>query len=61
MHIKKTDEPLDGVKCVVNTCHYHVPGDHCSASKIEIQPKNAQSTEDTDCATFKPNNGSFQG
>lgn len=55
MSINKTDEPLDGVKCVVNTCHYHVLGDQCSATKIEIQPRNASSTEETDCATFRPN------
>lgn len=55
MSINKTDEPLDGVKCVVNTCHYHVLGDQCSAAKIEIQPRNASSTEETDCATFTPN------
>ncbi|HSH35198.1 DUF1540 domain-containing protein [Schnuerera sp.] len=61
MHIEKTNEPLHGVKCVVNTCHYYIPGDYCSAAKIEIQPRNATSTEETDCATFKPENGSMQG
>lgn len=55
MQVDKKNEALDGVKCVVNTCHYHVPGDQCSAAKIEIQPRNASSTEETDCATFKPN------
>lgn len=59
---KKTENPLDRVKCVVNTCQYHMPGDLCCASKIEIQPRNAQSTEETDCGTFKPNDdGSLQG
>ncbi|MGB7605518.1 MAG: DUF1540 domain-containing protein [Lutisporaceae bacterium] len=52
--VDKTQESLSGVKCVVNTCHYYVQGDHCSASRIEIQPKNASNTEDTDCATFAP-------
>ncbi|CCQ98601.1 conserved hypothetical protein [[Clostridium] ultunense Esp] len=60
MSIEKTNQPLDGVKCVVNTCHYYVYGDHCSAAKIEIQPRNATSTEETDCATFRPDNGSMQ-
>ncbi len=60
MSIEKTNQPLDGVKCVVNTCHYYVHGDHCSAAKIEIQPRNATSTEETDCATFRPDNGSMQ-
>lgn len=54
MHTDKNKEPLDGVKCVVNTCHYHVLGDQCSATKIEIQPRNASTTEETDCATFRP-------
>mgnify|MGYP003777742849 FL=1 len=48
-------EPLDGVKCIVNTCHYHLLGDMCGANKIEIQPRNASNSEETDCATFRPN------
>lgn len=47
-------EALDGVKCVVNTCHYYKDGDHCTANKIEIRPRNAESSEETDCATFEP-------
>ncbi|MEW8973917.1 MAG: DUF1540 domain-containing protein [Tissierellaceae bacterium] len=47
-------EVIQGVKCVVNTCHYHHPGDLCSAGTIEISPRNASSTEETDCNTFKP-------
>lgn len=54
MRIEKTNKNLDGVKCVVNTCHYHSDGDYCQAQKIEIQPRNASSTEETDCATFTP-------
>ncbi|NLJ78014.1 MAG: DUF1540 domain-containing protein [Tissierellia bacterium] len=54
MHVDKKDEALDGVKCIVNTCHYHVEGDYCSAAEIEIQPRNATTTEETDCATFRP-------
>lgn len=52
--VDKTQGNLSGVKCVVNTCHYHEQGDHCSASRIEIQPRDASNTEDTDCATFVP-------
>lgn len=58
MHKNKSNQPLDGVKCVVNTCHYHDLGDHCTAAKIEIQPRNASSTEETDCATFKSQSNS---
>ncbi len=52
VRIPKNNEPLPGVKCVVNTCYYHEQGDYCTASKIEVQPRNAQDTEETDCATF---------
>ncbi|WP_077368115.1 DUF1540 domain-containing protein [Anaerosalibacter sp. Marseille-P3206] len=55
MRIEKSDTPIEGVKCVVNTCKYHASGDYCTASSIEIQPRNASSTEETDCATFYPN------
>ena len=54
MKADKTSTPLDGVKCVVNTCEYHMNGDYCSASKIEIHPRNANTTEETDCTTFIP-------
>ena len=47
---------LSGVKCVVNSCKYYADGNHCTAQKIEIQPQNAHNTQETDCATFKPNN-----
>ena len=52
------EQTIEGVKCIVNTCHYYQSGDHCNAGKIEIKPRNASSSEETDCATFKP--GSFQ-
>jgi len=52
--VDRNQEPLSGVKCVVNTCHYYVQGDHCSAASIEIQPRDASKTEETDCATFAP-------
>ncbi|MBU5310564.1 DUF1540 domain-containing protein [Tissierella carlieri] len=53
MHNKNITE---GVKCVVNTCHYYENGDLCTAGKIEIRPRNASSSEETDCATFQPDN-----
>lgn len=52
MHVGKSDNPISRVSCSVNTCHYHVPGDHCSAEKIQVAPKNAHSTQETDCETF---------
>ena len=50
----KMDRPNQGIKCVVNTCHYYMSGDHCLAEKIEVQPRNASNTQETDCATFIP-------
>ncbi len=52
--VERKNEHLSGVKCVVNTCYYHSQGDYCNASKIEIQPMDAFSTQDTDCTTFTP-------
>lgn len=52
--IQKKNDHLSGVKCVVNSCHFHAQGDYCNAAKIEIQPKNASDTQETDCATFMP-------
>ncbi len=46
-------KPLEGVKCVVNTCTYN-HSNHCHAQSIEVQSPDAQSIEMTDCATFEP-------
>lgn len=52
--VENTHHHLPGVKCVVDTCQYHDAHDHCTAAKIEIQPRNAKNTDETDCATFAP-------
>ncbi len=52
MKVSRMDHPNSGIKCVVNTCHYYMSGDQCSAEKIEVQPRNAGNAEETDCATF---------
>mgnify|MGYP002344473545 FL=1 len=49
---EKTQQHLQGVKCVVNSCYYHKPGDYCQAAEIEIQPPHAQNTTETDCSTY---------
>ena len=49
---EKMNHANQGIKCVVNTCYYYTSGDHCVAKMIEVQPKNASNTQDTDCATF---------
>ncbi|HHT62075.1 MAG: DUF1540 domain-containing protein [Bacillota bacterium] len=53
MRVNKSDT-ISRVKCVVNSCQYYESGDQCRAQEIEIQPRNASSTEETDCATFSP-------
>ncbi len=58
MRLEKGENPISRVKCVVNTCGFYESGDHCLASQIEIQPRNASDTEETDCATFYPKNES---
>lgn len=52
--VKKMSQPNGGIKCVVNTCHYYMQGDYCTAEKIEVQPKNAVDSQETDCSTFIP-------
>lgn len=52
MAVKKMDTPNMGINCVVNTCEYYMNGDHCTAEKIEVKPRNANSATDTDCSTF---------
>lgn len=54
MSVKKMNQPNSGIKCMVNSCHYYMSGDHCSAERIEVQPKNAVDSQETDCATFIP-------
>lgn len=54
MKVNKMDHPNQGIKCIVNTCHYYMNGDHCAAERIEVQPRNARDSHQTDCATFVP-------
>lgn len=57
MRVENTNNTINRVKCTVNTCEYYASGDHCTAALIEIQPRNARSTQETDCATFRPKHG----
>ncbi len=54
MEAKKMNHPNQGIKCEVNTCYYYLQGDKCTADKIEVSPKNASNSDDTDCNTFTP-------
>lgn len=56
MKATKMNHPNEGIKCVVNTCHYYMNGDHCSADKIEVSPRDASNSGETDCSTFIPEN-----
>ncbi|HBM75511.1 MAG TPA: DUF1540 domain-containing protein, partial [Clostridiaceae bacterium] len=39
--VQKDTNPINRVKCVVDSCHYYEPGNHCTAEHIEIQPNGA--------------------
>ena len=52
MNVKKMNHPNESIRCQVNTCHYYMAGDYCTAEKIEVKPRNASSSEETDCVTF---------
>ena len=52
MAIKKLDKPNEGIKCAVNSCEYYMNGDHCMAEKINVEPREAKESNETDCATF---------
>jgi len=52
MKVNKMNRPNEGIKCLVNTCYYYMDGDRCSAEKIEVTPRNASDSEETDCSTF---------
>lgn len=54
MRVNKMQQPNTGIKCTVDTCYYYTQGDNCTAEKIQVEPKNARNSEDTDCATFTP-------
>jgi len=59
MAIRKMDKPNEGIKCVVNTCEYYMSGDHCAAEMIQVEPRNASSSNETDCATFEPKDKTY--
>lgn len=52
MTVRKQSQPIEGIKCVVNTCEYNVQGQHCVAEKIEVAPRDAKTAGQTDCVTF---------
>ncbi|PYG87748.1 uncharacterized protein DUF1540 [Ruminiclostridium sufflavum DSM 19573] len=54
MSANMMNHPHEGIKCVVDTCKYHMAGDYCSADQIEVSAKDASTSRQTDCETFIP-------
>ena len=52
MQSQKMDHANPGIKCQVDQCYYHMSGDQCSADRIEVLPKSATTSSETDCGTF---------
>jgi hypothetical protein len=48
------DTPNPGIKCQVKACYYYLCGDCCTADRIEVLPKDAADSRQTDCGTFAP-------
>ncbi|AZR72152.1 hypothetical protein BBF96_01330 [Anoxybacter fermentans] len=44
------------VTCIVDSCKYWDKGDLCGAEKIYISGRDADECQDTNCATYLPNN-----
>jgi hypothetical protein len=57
MSAKKMSHPNEGIKCIVDTCSYYMPGNYCCADKIEVKAIDASTSNQTDCATFIPESG----
>ena len=52
----KNKKVNEGIVCDVVNCTYHAEGNVCTAAKIAVGPSYAESSADTVCATFKPQN-----
>ena len=51
---RKCEKCIDGIVCNVVNCTYHAEGNVCTAGQIAVGPRYAESSADTVCATFKP-------
>jgi hypothetical protein len=52
MKVNKMQSPNTGIQCAVNTCYYYMNGDHCTAEQIQVEPRDAVNSDQTDCMTF---------
>ena len=48
------EKALAGIKCDVHNCVYNSVGCTCHATEIAVGPREAKSSAETVCATFKP-------
>ena len=44
---------IHGITCMVDSCHYHSPKNHCTAHDIKINGSHADDKTDTLCQTFE--------
>ncbi len=54
MNVNKLNHPNPGIKCQVASCYYYSRGDNCTAERIEVAPRDASTSKDTDCETYIP-------
>ncbi|MCK9480104.1 MAG: DUF1540 domain-containing protein [Firmicutes bacterium] len=47
------ERTIEGIKCIVDNCSYNTLDGKCTASTIEVVPRDASNYDETDCATFK--------
>ncbi|MGE5372822.1 MAG: DUF1540 domain-containing protein [Solirubrobacterales bacterium] len=52
--VRKVKELIPRVRCKVYTCHYYKDGDYCLAEAITVESLDADTSDDTRCATFFP-------
>lgn len=50
---EKPEHYNHGINCDAKNCVYNQCACYCTAEKINVGPKNATSSADTVCATFK--------
>ncbi len=52
MHTNDKNHINPGIACEATNCTYNINGSQCTAAKIQVTPKQAKASEETDCATF---------
>lgn len=49
-------QAIGGLDCGVTNCHYNQGGGKCCAKQVRVGPQYANTSADTICDTFKPQN-----